>query len=72
MTKLQKAELLRKILVMAEMWEQRQQYEELLGIPTSDKLTEQFIRQEAADLIAKDYAETIRQMVRDGEIFGIR
>jgi len=72
MTKLQKAELLRKILVMAEMWEQRQQYEELLGIPTSDKLTEQFIRQDAADLIAKDYAETIRQMVRDGEIFGIR
>ena len=56
---------------MAEKWEQRQQYEELLGIPTSDKLTEQFIRQEAADLIAKDYAETIRQMVRDGEIFGI-
>lgn len=71
MTKLQQAELLRKILVMAEKWEQRQQYEELLGIPTSDKLTEQFIRQEAADLIAKDYAETIRQMARDGEIFGI-
>lgn len=71
MSKALKAELVRQIYSIEDKWKERQKLEMELGIPTSDKLTLQFIEEETTEALRKYILNTINNAIEDGELFGV-
>ena len=67
-----KDELFRQLYSIEDKWKQRQRLEEELGIPTSDELTLQYIREESAEILQRYMRDTINKKIKDGELFGVR
>ena len=71
MSKALKAELVRQIYSIEDKWKERQKLEMELGIPTSDKLTLQFIEEETTEALRKYILNTINNAIEEGELFGV-
>tara|TARA_R110002020_G_scaffold180072_6_gene374081 strand:+ start:16298 stop:16510 length:213 start_codon:yes stop_codon:yes gene_type:complete len=50
---------------IANKWNDRQKLEEELGIPTSNTLTQQFIAEEIAELVAKQQILDVNKKIGD-------
>ena len=71
MSKALKAELVRQIYSIEDKWKERQKLEMELGIPTSDKLTLQFIEEETTEALRKYILNTMNNAIEDGDLFDV-